>query len=116
MNTALSYQYRDAANYKQCCRVVFAGEITAAERSAMLANLDDGQFFLAGQVGLEDLQGRFGRFYEDDHVWHELEPEDIELTDAPATEVVDIHAFATLVATAVWDVHAAQDRIGLVAQ
>jgi hypothetical protein len=40
MNTAIDYMYRDASNYKLHDRRVFPGEITAAERDAIIAHLD----------------------------------------------------------------------------
>lgn len=115
-NTEVFYQYRDASNYKQAERVVFAGRLTADELIAVMTNLDNGQWFIPSQVGLPDLQGRWGgRLYEDDHVWHELEAGDITPTWSAPTEAVDVHAFAAAFAAARWDVEAAMREVGITA-
>jgi hypothetical protein len=44
VNTRITYQYRDASNYKQRESVVFAGEITNSERAALVAHLDEGMW------------------------------------------------------------------------
>lgn len=113
-NSSLWYQYRDASNYKAGRTVVFAGRLTDEELRALRANREDGMFFIPSQVGLPDLQDTWGgRLYEDDHVWHELEDDAFQPTDAAPTEPGDVHQFASAFASAVWDVPAAAARIGL---
>lgn len=52
MNTILRLMYRDASNYKASQDVVVAGAITEAQIAAIAAKLQDGEFFIANQVGL----------------------------------------------------------------
>lgn len=81
MNTRIMYQYRDADNYKQFEEVVIPGEITEQDKALILSKRDEGQYFIPSQVGLNDLQERMcSPIGESDHVWHELEEEDISLT------------------------------------
>jgi hypothetical protein len=112
MNTRLGYLYRDGSNYKQHHAVVFAGAITDAERRALLARLDDGSYFIPSQVGLEDLQHRFGGLTDDDHPWHELEADDIEVADAVPSHG-DVHDFVVRFCATTWDAAAASARLGL---
>jgi hypothetical protein len=76
-HTLIEYMYRDASNYKQTNVVLLDGRLTEAQIEKILASLDDKQFFIPGQVGLQDLQGEFehgaGWHEQDDHVWHELQ-------------------------------------------
>jgi hypothetical protein len=112
VNTRLRYCYRDGANYKQLHEVVFAGAITDAERRALLAHLDEGTYFIPSQVGLEDLQYRFGGLNDDDHPWHELEAEDIEVVDAVPGHG-DVHDFVARFCATTWDPAAVSARLGL---
>lgn len=52
MNTKLALMYRDASNYKAHRDVVVEGEITEAQIAAIASKLQDGEFFIANQVGL----------------------------------------------------------------
>ena len=114
MNTRITYQYRDAANFKQRESVVFAGEITESERTAVLAHLDEGMWFVPWQVGLADLQARFGGLTADDHAWHELDVEDdaIELTEAAPTHGA-IHEFVARFCATNWDEVGTARRLGI---
>jgi hypothetical protein len=77
-NTLISYQYRDVSNYKQKAVVIVEGAITFEQVEPFL---DQGEYFIPSQVGLEDLQARWGRIDPDlDHVWHELTEDDFEET------------------------------------
>lgn len=66
-NTKLTYLYRDGSNYKVDASVVFAGAITLGNRDrlirAMLPAQDEEVWgtIIPGQVGLSDLQNRFGK-------------------------------------------------------
>ena len=105
MNTAVDYMYRDASNYKLRDRRVFPGEITAAERDAIIAHLDGhvsveedwylNGYFIPVQLGWEHLaaDGEWNFPGEDDHPWHELTG--IEPTGARPTEYETIHEFVT---------------------
>lgn len=106
-NTAFEYLYRDASNYKQGRRVIFAGEAIQELVDRIQGALDDGEFFIPSQVGLEDLQRSFpgGKVYEDDHVWHELIG--IASTSEPASASESFAEFAARFTGIAWDVEAA---------
>jgi len=115
MNTRVEYLYRDSGNYKQFASVVLTGEITPEERARIAAALDSGEYFIPGQVGLEDLQPKMPFFpnRESDHVWHELDPNlGIAVVDYPPTMDLDVHEFASRF-TGEWDILAAMKRLGL---
>lgn len=67
MNTRVSYQYRDASNYKLYDEVVIAGELSFAELEPFLI---DGIYFVPEELHIPRLQ--FGSRNEDDHDWHEI--------------------------------------------
>ena len=74
MNTRISYMYRDACNFKQFEEVVIRGRVSLEE---VKPYLDECRIFIPGQIGLPELQKRFGeqgfKFpTEDDHEFHEL--------------------------------------------
>lgn len=94
MNTKISYQYRDADNYKQHEEVILHGQLTEAEKERILAKRDEGEYFIPSQVGLPDLQERMINPFnpETDHVWHELEA--VEDTDKAPT--IEMQAYALL--------------------
>lgn len=86
MNTKIAYQYRDADNYKQYEEVVIPGEISEQDKALILSKCNEGQYFIPSQVGLNDLQERMcSPIGDSDHVWHELEEEDITLTEDDPT-------------------------------
>lgn len=116
-NTKITYLYRDASNYKIWEEVVVSGHISFAEIEPCL----DGGFFIASQVGLPDLQGRWGEMgydfpSDDDHVYVEIDADDIHPTaDAPtvalsASELLD--RFKQTASNG-WDVVAAAERLGI---
>ena len=101
MNTRILYEYRDAANFRFHGSVTLAGEMTPALWVRIRAACEDGEFFVAHQVGLPELfaaqPGRHvadpdysatGYPYHDDldHCWHRW-PDDPHTwsltTDAP---------------------------------
>lgn len=67
MNTAISYLYRDAHNYKEFGEEVLEGELDEAQQQAIL---DMGEDFLPGYFDLPVL--RVGYNLEFDHIWHEV--------------------------------------------
>jgi len=74
MNTRISYMYRDACNFKQFEEVVIRGRVSLEELDPYL---DDQCLFIPEEIGLPELQKRFGeqgfKFpTEDDHEFHEL--------------------------------------------
>lgn len=112
MNTRLNYMYRDASNYKQHGEAVFEGEISDKEFKTIMGALYDGEWFIASQVGLEDLQLQVPRSYydEDDHVWSEFVG--FEKTYAPA-DSGPISEFAARFVDIDWDIEGAAKRLGL---
>lgn len=108
MNTRFEYMYRDASNYKQTLNLVFEGELTDAEREAFFAHLDDGEYFIAEQVGLPNLREDWESHYEDDHIWHEFV--EWEPTEAPATSE-DVHSFVARFIATTWDEQAAVAKL-----
>lgn len=109
MQTRLTYMYRDAGNYKQHGEAVFEGEITDAEKEIFVRACNDGEYFIASQVGLEDLQRDMVAFPdEDDHVWSEFDR--FELTDRAATHD-SIHEFIRSMDGIKWEVLGAIARL-----
>lgn len=117
MNTAITYGYRDGDNYKTSETVVVLGELTKSQISDIVGCLDDGEFFIPSQVGLEDIQHKLRGFpdSQSDHVWHGLaadcfEPEvcknSVQLT------ANQLHS-SFMAAKGHWDVLAASRRLGL---
>jgi len=87
-NTQIDYVYADASNYKVWGREVLAGTLTAEEKAEILAACEDGELFIASQVGLPDLQHRMWnehRMNDDDHVFHRLTMGDFAEVDAAPT-------------------------------
>lgn len=111
MNTRITYLYRDGSNYKQSESVVIQGELTFAEVEPYL---DEGEYFIPGQVGLEDLQHRFGgKLTMDDHPWHELKEDDFELTDDPLTGSITTQELLERFRAVTWDETAAGNALGI---
>lgn len=73
MNSKFSYLYRDASNYKQFGYVVFSGEYAEQDKTLLLDNLHEGDFFIPEDVGLQPLQEKFESVSIDDHPWHEID-------------------------------------------
>lgn len=65
-NTKFTYLYRDGSNYKVDASVIFSGAITLGDRDRLLGGMmtpadeDLWGVIIPGQVGLPDLQNRFG--------------------------------------------------------
>lgn len=77
--TAISvfeYQYRDASNYKVRGELRLSGTLSAAQKNQIVDKFDDGQFFVAEQIGVRPLYDMLYEFSDgptcDDHVWHEF--------------------------------------------
>lgn len=88
MNTAFIYLYRDAGNNKEWGRVVFAGTVSDEREQALIAALEDGEYFIARQVGIPETF--FELYWDDiDHCYHEfarLEPTRDKPTDPRTIE------------------------------
>lgn len=80
MNTRINYLYRDASNYKVLNTAVIRGELSEADQQIILSCLEDGEYFIPSQVGLDE--ERFGSWTEDDHCWFEMSPGFAEPTNA----------------------------------
>jgi hypothetical protein len=100
MNTVLHYQYRDENNYKQGERVVLQGAIAWVDIHPFL---DEGEYFIPSQVGLDDLQMRFGGISDADHPWHELRADDLDVTDEEPTTDITADELRQRFATVQWD-------------
>lgn len=91
-NTLIEYMYRDASNYKKTNVAVLKGRISLGQIGLIESSLNDGEFFIPGQVGLQDLQGEFehggGWDEDDDHVWHTISS--IEYTDQPSNSDLSV--------------------------
>lgn len=83
-NTALTYLYRDASNYKNCREEIVAGVLSEMQKQTILSCLKDGEWFLPDRVGLD---GALPWEYDpqDDHPYFELGPESFEETDLNPT-------------------------------
>ena len=119
MNTAFTYMYRDADNYKELERIVLVGELSKSDREVIMASRDDGQFFIPSQVGLTDLQERLasygsGELTDSDHVWHSLEDDAFELTEEDPTEpALSAADLAERFANVKWDIGRAMTENGI---
>ena len=117
-NTRIHYMYRDASNYKAHGEVIISGELKQEGLDAIIKTLDDGEHFIPAQVGMPELQSTLTSFpSEDDHVWHELEPECFHLTDEDPTTNHDINDVNDLIErfTSIkkWDVSSAIKRLNI---
>lgn len=91
MNTRIEYMYRDASNYKAYGEVVLEGTLSESDKAAIRGALYDGEFFIPGPVGLDDLSGVLGELDEtQDHPFHMIESisetEDSPTDLAPSAE------------------------------
>jgi hypothetical protein len=110
-NTRFSYMYRDASNYKQHGSVVLAGTVTFDQIEHYL---QDGENFIASQVGLVDLQPTDTN--EDDHVFCEVTADDLEPTDeAPTTTLTAAELVQRFQKAGVdgWDITGAMEKLGI---
>ena len=83
MNTQINYLYRDASNYKVYNECVIEGEITDEQIMTIIGCLEDGEYFIPEQVGLD--ANRFSDFTDDDHCLMELCKQDFSHTDKKPT-------------------------------
>ena len=80
MNTEITYLYSDADNNKRWATVVVAGELQFKD---LKAYLQEGLFFIPGQVELDSMNG-----YDaiSDHPYHQLTEGNIKRTENRPTE------------------------------
>jgi hypothetical protein len=101
-NTEIGYLYRDADNYKQHATAVLPGALAFPEAMAIMAALDDGEYFVPSGVGLADLQERMRTGWDprSDHPFHALTG--IGLTADEPTETTTAAEFAERFLAADW--------------
>lgn len=82
--TCFHYIYRDENNYKEGSDFYALGEITDEQKKRLQATLDEGLYFVPGDVGLDHLgELRWSRFPTSaDHPFHELDTEGISVEEA----------------------------------
>ena len=94
-NLSIEYSYRISITHKVTCGVVLAGPAGSNDVAAIKDRLEDGLYFVPGQVLLPDLRCAFderGRAWNKkvDHPWHEIEK--INLTRSQATDWLEMTA------------------------
>lgn len=82
-NTKIEFLYRDASNYKVWNSCVIKGVLSADEVREIIGCLEDGEYFIPEQVGLDS--ERFSTVTEDDTPWFELCAEWFSATDKEPT-------------------------------
>jgi hypothetical protein len=99
--------YRTASNFKTTADVVFSGQLSAEQRSALVATFSSDGFdfgqIIPGLVQLPDLQNVDATMWvpNDDHVWHDVVG--IDLTEDKPTDARSIEDFAAEMAQVTWD-------------
>ena len=122
MNTKLTIQYTDASNYKTLTTVILAGKLTAEHVGTIRANLDEGRFIIAHQLGLpsplDNFVEKFGLDEEDDHVWShlpDLDAGELDLerlyTDEQPTVRLSVDDLAAKIDGIEWNVDAEWARV-----
>ncbi len=109
MNTLITYQYRDAANYKEFDTVIICGQLSLNDIEEYLF---DKEFFIPSEIGLKDLQPE--NLNQDDHIWHEI----LEISHTKKQPTVDITAEKVIsnfrkASLEEWNILEASRRIGL---
>jgi hypothetical protein len=114
--TPVTYKYRDADNYKTTAQCFLEGSVSAIEKARIKKTLNDHEYFIPTQVGLEALQDQLEGFpSEADHVWHTLSFDD-PIVDIPNHERVlcSVEAFiARFTKVTFWDVASEARRLGI---
>lgn len=132
MNTRLTYEYRDGGCNRFFTDVVLAGEMTDRRWTRIRGICNDGDQFIAHQVGLREvfsfLPGdhilpfecrETGYPYHEsiDHCWHHFAPPNAwELTGEPprvAVSVTELVALFEVAARSGWQVFDPAERFGL---
>ena len=84
-NTTISFLYRDASNYKFWYEETVQGAMTDDQIKAILATLDEGEYFIPLAVGFRCNYAENCEPCEDDHPWCELGEGSFELTNKEPT-------------------------------
>ncbi len=131
MNTRITYEYRDGANYRFHADIVAAGAMTDALWARIKAACEDGERFLAHQVGLPEVFGFLpgDHIYapeychegypfdaEADHCWHTFGSDAWELTTDAPTGPVSVEELVNdfeQAASVGWKVFDPVERFGL---
>lgn len=104
-NVKFLYLYRDAGNNKQYNEVVFSNESGMSIdhlRTTIENNLIEGQWFVAKDLGLQDMFFKeYGWDPDLDHNWHEFE--DVEMTEEATTSEEDIADFLATLSSQKYD-------------
>ena len=120
--TELPYSYRDASNYKAHSFIYLDGKLHNAEIAKIeekLGALEDRESFVPFDLHLDirELQSELTSFpSSDDHVFHELNFDEIKYLDqAPAdVEPIELAAFMAAISDiSSWNIEAAEERLGL---
>ena len=76
MWTSFDYMYRDAGNFKAFGSVTLRGDLGDADRQEIRGRLDQGEYFIAEQVGVPPLYEELYQWSNgptrSDHCWHEF--------------------------------------------
>ncbi len=76
MRTIFEYRYRDAGNFKASGSVTLEGSLTPQQEKAIRTKLQDGDFFIAEQIGVPPLYDQLYQWssgpIDTDHCWHEF--------------------------------------------
>ena len=109
MNTQITYQYRDAANYKEFDTVIIHGQLSLSDIEECLY---DKEFFIPSEIGLKDLQPE--KLCSDDHIWHEI-LEINQTNKQPTTNITaqDIISNFKKASSEEWNILEALKRLGL---
>jgi hypothetical protein len=122
MFTVIPYVYRDASNYKEGDHIILEGILTEEQIKSIEGKLDDGENFIPADLnlGIEELQERLMSFpSDDDHVWHELELNEIEVVasvpDGSNTILCEdfVAAFDKIADCNSWDVAGCMERLDI---
>ena len=109
MNTLITYQYRDAANYKEFDTVIISGLLSLNDIEDYLY---DKEFFIPSEIGLKDLHPE--NLNQDDHIWHEI----LEISHTHEKPTVNITAEKIVsnfrkASLEKWNILEASKRLGL---
>jgi hypothetical protein len=109
MNTQITYQYRDAANYKVFDTVIISGLLFLNDIEKYLY---EKEFFIPSEIGLKDLQPE--SLSNDDHIWHEI----LEISHTNKQPTVNITAQKIIsnfkkASLEEWNILEASKRLGL---
>lgn len=120
MFTVIPYMYRDASNYKEGDHIILEGTLSDEQIKAIEAKLDEGENFIPADLnlGLDELQDRLTSFpSEDDHVWHELQLNELEVvaTVPDGSNIIPsedfVAAFEKIADSNSWDVAGCMERL-----